>query len=46
MSDKEIIFTKEKLGKGAYGAIRVGIFREQRVAIKKCMNSLLMKKQL
>ena len=34
MSDKEIIFTKEKLGKGAWGAIRVGIFREQRVAVK------------
>ena len=34
VSHKEIIFTKEKLGKGAYGAIKVGIFREQRVAIK------------
>ena len=34
VSHKEIIFTKEKLGKGAWGAIRVGIFREQRVAIK------------
>ena len=34
VSHKEITFTKEKLGKGAWGAIRVGIFREQRVAIK------------
>ena len=34
ISHKEITFTKEKLGKGAWGAIRVGIFREQRVAIK------------
>ena len=34
VSHKEIIFTKEKLGKGAWGAIKVGIFREQRVAIK------------
>ena len=34
VSHKEVTFTKEKLGKGAYGAIKVGIFREQRVAIK------------
>ena len=34
VSHKEITFTKDKLGKGAWGAIKVGIFREQRVAIK------------
>ena len=34
VSHKEIIFTKEKLGKEACVAIKVGIFREQRVAIK------------
>ena len=34
VSHKEVTLTKEKLGKGAWGAIWIGIFREQRVAVK------------
>ena len=34
VNHKEVTLTKEKLGKGAWGAIWVGIFREQRVAVK------------
>ena len=34
VSHEEVTLTKEKLGKGAWGAIWIGIFREQRVAVK------------
>ena len=32
---EDLTFTKEELGRGAWGAVRVGVFREQRVAVKK-----------
>ena len=31
---REVTFTDEQLGRGAWGAIRVAMFREQRVAVK------------
>ena len=31
---KDVTFTKEELGRGAWGAVRVGVFRGQRVAVK------------
>ena len=31
---KDVILTREELGRGAWGAVRVGVFREQRVAVK------------
>ena len=34
VSFKELAFTEKELGRGGWGAIRVGIFREQRVAVK------------
>ena len=34
VSHKDIEITKEELGRGAWGVIHVGIFREQRVAVK------------
>ena len=34
VSHKDIIITKEELGRGGWGVIWVGIFREQRVAVK------------
>ena len=34
VSHKDLPLTKEELGRGAWGAVRVGVFREQRVAVK------------
>ena len=34
VSHKEITLTEEELGRGGWGAIKIGIFREQRVAVK------------
>ena len=34
VSHREVTFTDERLGRGAWGAIRVAMFREQRVAVK------------
>ena len=34
VSHREVTFTDEQLGRGAWGAIRVAMFREQRVAVK------------
>ena len=31
---KDVTLTSEELGRGAWGAVRVGVFREQRVAVK------------
>ena len=31
---EDVTLTKEELGRGAWGAVRVGVFREQRVAVK------------
>ena len=31
---RDVTLTKEELGRGAWGAVRVGVFREQRVAVK------------
>ena len=31
---KDVTLTKEELGRGAWGAVRVGVFREQRIAVK------------
>ena len=43
VSFKELAFTKEEVGRGAWGAVRVAIFREQRVAVKQ-MHELLINK--
>ena len=32
--NQDVTFAKEELGRGAWGAVRVGVFREQRVAVK------------
>ena len=32
--NQDVTLTKEELGRGAWGAVRVGVFREQRVAVK------------
>ena len=34
VSFKELVFTKETLGRGSWGAIRVAIYQESRVAVK------------
>ena len=34
VSHREVTFTDEQLGRGAWGAIRVAMFRKQRVAVK------------
>ena len=32
--NQDVTFANEELGRGAWGAVRVGVFREQRVAVK------------
>ena len=43
VSFKELAFTKEEVGRGAWGTVRVAVFREQRVAVKQ-MHELLINK--
>ena len=43
ISHKDITMTGEKIGAGAYGGVSVGVFREQRVAVKQ-LHDLIMSK--
>ena len=44
ISHKDITMTGEKIGVGAFGGVSVGVFREQRVAVKQ-LHDLIMSKE-
>ena len=46
ISHKDISMTKEKLGEGGWGGVSVGMFREQRVAVKQLHKLIVCKMNL
>ena len=46
VSHKDVNITKEELGRGGWGVIQVGLFREQRVAVKQLYTVIMTAKNL